>query len=119
MCQEHFNVSRNSSNPKRVKCPDFVPEYIVSPAVHVTKIPKELPPAEAAPLLCGRCWNFVLLFFLPVNANSIGIAGIAMYSSIKKTKTRPGDWLVIPGAGGGLGHMYVTLICSIPIYRTF
>ena len=29
-----------------------------------------------------------------------------MYSSIKKTKTRPGDWLAILGAGGGLGHMY-------------
>lgn len=35
------------------------------------------------------------------------IAGIAMYSSIMKTRTRPGDWLVLPGAGGGLGHMYV------------
>lgn len=30
-----------------------------------------------------------------------------MYSSIMKTKTRPGDYLVIIGAGGGLGHMYV------------
>ncbi len=29
-----------------------------------------------------------------------------MYSSIKKTKARPGDWIVILGAGGGLGHMY-------------
>lgn len=34
------------------------------------------------------------------------IAGIAMYSSIMKTKTRPGDWIAILGAGGGLGHMY-------------
>ena len=30
-----------------------------------------------------------------------------MYSSIMKTKTRPGDYLAIIGAGGGLGHMYV------------
>jgi D-arabinose 1-dehydrogenase-like Zn-dependent alcohol dehydrogenase len=29
-----------------------------------------------------------------------------MYSSIMKTKTRPGDYLAILGAGGGLGHMY-------------
>jgi hypothetical protein len=29
-----------------------------------------------------------------------------MYSSIKKTKARPGDSIVILGAGGGLGHMY-------------
>jgi D-arabinose 1-dehydrogenase-like Zn-dependent alcohol dehydrogenase len=29
-----------------------------------------------------------------------------MYSSIMKTKTRPGNYLAILGAGGGLGHMY-------------
>ena len=34
-----------------------------------------------------------------------------MYSSILKTKTRPGDWIVLPGAGGGLGHMYVDASC--------
>ncbi|KAJ5087598.1 Alcohol dehydrogenase superfamily zinc-type [Penicillium angulare] len=28
-----------------------------------------------------------------------------MYSSIKKSKARPGDWLAILGAGGGLGHI--------------
>jgi D-arabinose 1-dehydrogenase-like Zn-dependent alcohol dehydrogenase len=32
-----------------------------------------------------------------------------MYSSIMKTKTRPGDWIVLPGAGGGLGHMYALI----------
>ncbi|KAL2826041.1 hypothetical protein BJY01DRAFT_229923 [Aspergillus pseudoustus] len=68
--------------------PGTFQQYIVSPAAHVTKIPSELPPDEAAPLLC---------------------AGIAMYSSIMKTKTRPGDWIVLPGAGGGLGHMGVQI----------
>ncbi|KAL4931317.1 zinc-dependent alcohol dehydrogenase [Aspergillus undulatus] len=68
--------------------PGTFQQYIVSPAVHVTKIPAQLPPDEAAPLLC---------------------AGIAMYSSIMKTKTRPGDWIVLPGAGGGLGHMGVQI----------
>ncbi|CAI7652998.1 unnamed protein product [Penicillium manginii] len=63
-------------------------EYIVSPALHVTKIPSEIPPELAAPLLC---------------------AGIAMYSSIMKTKPRPGDWIAILGAGGGLGHMGVQI----------
>jgi hypothetical protein len=28
-------------------------EYIVSPALHVTKIPEQLSPDSAAPLLCG------------------------------------------------------------------
>ncbi|KAE8372415.1 chaperonin 10-like protein [Aspergillus bertholletiae] len=68
--------------------PGTFQQYIVSPAIHVTKIPSEIAPDVAAPLLC---------------------AGIAMYSSIMKTKTRPGDWIVLPGAGGGLGHMGVQI----------
>ncbi|PYI17716.1 alcohol dehydrogenase [Aspergillus violaceofuscus CBS 115571] len=68
--------------------PGTFQQYIVSPANHVTIIPPNLEPDVAAPLLC---------------------AGIAMYSSIMKTKTRPGDWIVIPGAGGGLGHMGIQI----------
>ncbi|KAF5855321.1 hypothetical protein ETB97_009440, partial [Aspergillus alliaceus] len=68
--------------------PGTFQQYIVSPAVHVTRIPSQLAPDEAAPLLC---------------------AGISMYSSIMKTKARPGDWIVLPGAGGGLGHMGVQI----------
>ena len=37
-----------------------------------------------------------------------GVAGLTMYSAIAKAKLRPGDWLAIPGAGGGLGHLYVS-----------
>ncbi|KAF3394419.1 hypothetical protein F1880_004882 [Penicillium rolfsii] len=68
--------------------PGTFQQYLVSPAVHATKIPSGLAPDTAAPLLC---------------------AGIAMYSSIKKTKARPGDYIVILGAGGGLGHMGVQI----------
>ncbi|KAJ6108586.1 Alcohol dehydrogenase 1 [Penicillium sp. IBT 18751x] len=68
--------------------PGTFQQYIVSPAIHVTRIPSELSPDTAAPLLC---------------------AGIAMYSSIMKTSSRPGDWIVIIGAGGGLGHMGVQI----------
>lgn len=42
-----------------------------------------------------------------------------MYSSIKKARARPGDWLAIIGAGGGLGHMYAALALSIhPVVST-
>ncbi|KAJ9285927.1 hypothetical protein DTO021C3_6488 [Paecilomyces variotii] len=68
--------------------PGTFQQYIVAPALHVTKIPPQLSPDEAAPLLC---------------------AGIATYSSIMKTKTGPGDWLVLLGAGGGLGHMGIQI----------
>lgn len=30
-----------------------------------------------------------------------------MYSAISKANLRPQNWLVIIGAGGGLGHLYV------------
>ncbi|KAJ6012040.1 hypothetical protein N7522_002395 [Penicillium canescens] len=68
--------------------PGTFQQYIVSPACHVTKIPEQVSPDTAAPLLC---------------------AGIAMYSSIMKTKTRPGNYLAILGAGGGLGHMGIQI----------
>ncbi|KAJ8198467.1 hypothetical protein LV164_004958 [Aspergillus fumigatus] len=71
-----------------VNVPGTFQQFIVSPAEHVTIIPPELDPDTAAPLLC---------------------AGIAMYSSIMKTKTRPGDWIAILGAGGGLGHMGIQI----------
>lgn len=63
-------------------------QYIAAPARDVTRLPKELKSETLAPLLC---------------------AGLAMYSSISKAKLKPGDWLVLPGAGGGLGHLGVQI----------
>ncbi|PKY01487.1 alcohol dehydrogenase [Aspergillus campestris IBT 28561] len=82
------NTACPSQKNAGANVPGTFQQYLVSPAIHVTKIPSELEPDVAAPLLC---------------------AGIAMYSSILKTKTRPGDWIVLPGAGGGLGHMGVQI----------
>lgn len=30
-----------------------------------------------------------------------------MYSAITKTNLPPNGWLLLPGAGGGLGHLFV------------
>ncbi|KAL4979919.1 hypothetical protein BDW66DRAFT_167787 [Aspergillus desertorum] len=87
ICARNNTACPNQKNAG-ANVPGTFQQYIVSPAVHVTKIPPQLSPDKAAPLLC---------------------AGIAMYSSIMKTKTRPGDWIVLPGAGGGLGHMGVQI----------
>jgi propanol-preferring alcohol dehydrogenase len=34
-------------------------------------------------------------------------AGVTVYRAIKHSQTTQGDWIVIPGAGGGLGHLAV------------
>lgn len=31
--------------------------------------------------------------------------GVTVYRALKYSETSPGDWVVIPGAGGGLGHL--------------
>jgi len=63
-------------------------QYMVSPYKFVTRIPEQLRSEAAAPLLC---------------------AGISIYSAIKKCNLQEGEWLVLPGAGGGLGHIGVQI----------
>jgi propanol-preferring alcohol dehydrogenase len=59
-------------------------QYIVAPAKDVSRIPDGLSSEVVAPLLC---------------------AGLTMYSAVGKTSLKPGQWLALPGAGGGLGHL--------------
>jgi propanol-preferring alcohol dehydrogenase len=58
-------------------------EYLIADPEYVAHIPNGLDPKLAAPLIC---------------------AGITTYKGIKETKARPGEWIVISGAGG-LGHL--------------
>ncbi|KAL3665607.1 hypothetical protein V7S43_009641 [Phytophthora oleae] len=59
-------------------------QWCVSFADHVTPIPKEFPMHAAAPILC---------------------AGVTVYKALKEIGGQCGDFVVIPGAGGGLGHL--------------
>ncbi|KAF9031520.1 GroES-like protein [Hymenopellis radicata] len=61
-------------------------EYTVSFVNHVTPIPANMPSDEAASILC---------------------AGVTVYRAIKYSQTQHGDWIVLPGAGGGLGHLAI------------
>ncbi|EJD02297.1 mannitol-1-phosphate dehydrogenase [Fomitiporia mediterranea MF3/22] len=61
-------------------------QYVVSFVHHVTPIPKNLDSAGAASILC---------------------AGVTVYKALKNSNTKVGDYVVIPGAGGGLGHLAV------------
>jgi alcohol dehydrogenase/propanol-preferring alcohol dehydrogenase len=60
-------------------------EYMVAPASAVAHVPAELPPVEAAPLLC---------------------AGITTFNALRNAGARPGDVVAVLGLGG-LGHLAV------------
>ncbi|KAI5256318.1 GroES-like protein [Aureobasidium subglaciale] len=64
--------------------PGTYQQYVLGPADYVTPIPDELDSAAAAPMLC---------------------AGVTVYSAFRKSTARSGDFVVLLGAGGGLGHI--------------
>jgi D-arabinose 1-dehydrogenase-like Zn-dependent alcohol dehydrogenase len=60
-------------------------EYMVAPASAVALMPSDLPPVDAAPLLC---------------------AGLTTFNSLRNSGARPGDVVAVLGLGG-LGHLGV------------
>ncbi|PGH35072.1 hypothetical protein GX50_02103 [[Emmonsia] crescens] len=68
--------------------PGTFQQYILGPASYVTPIPDSVPSDVAAPLLC---------------------AGVTVYSALKRSRAKPGNWVIISGAGGGLGHIATQL----------
>jgi alcohol dehydrogenase, propanol-preferring len=60
-------------------------QYALAQADYLGRLPKNLSFVEAAPILC---------------------AGVTTYKGLKETETRPGEWVVISGAGG-LGHIAI------------
>lgn len=61
-------------------------QYAIAKAAHVARIPKEVSLEAVAPVLC---------------------AGITVYKGLKESGVRPGQWVAIVGAGGGLGNMAI------------
>ncbi|KAH6675626.1 alcohol dehydrogenase-like protein [Halenospora varia] len=64
--------------------PGTFQQYALAPANYVTPIPDALSSQDAAPMLC---------------------AGVTTYSALRKSGAQSGQWVVIAGAGGGLGHL--------------
>jgi alcohol dehydrogenase, propanol-preferring len=60
-------------------------QYALAQADYLGRIPEGLSFVDAAPILC---------------------AGVTTYKGLKETETRPGEWVVISGAGG-LGHVAI------------
>lgn len=61
-------------------------QYCPAYTSQLTPIPDNIPLEEAAPILC---------------------AGVTVYKALKNSKARAGQWVAIPGAGGGLGSLAV------------
>jgi D-arabinose 1-dehydrogenase-like Zn-dependent alcohol dehydrogenase len=65
----------------------FLPlRYVISPARYTTRIPEGVSDLHAGPIMCS---------------------GATIWSALKKANLKAGDWVVIPGAGGGVGHFGV------------
>lgn len=60
-------------------------EYMVAPVSSLARMPSELPPVDAAPLMC---------------------AGLTTFNALRNSGARPGDVVAILGLGG-LGHLGV------------
>lgn len=97
-CEVDETACPNQNNSGRNVRGTFA-QYIAAPARDVTLLPPVINPATGkedpnlssellAPLLC---------------------AGLSMASSIRKSGVQAGEWLVLPGAGGGLGHLGVQI----------
>ncbi|KAJ5173116.1 Polyketide synthase enoylreductase [Penicillium capsulatum] len=61
-------------------------EYIALDADYLTVLPDDVDPRVMGPVLC---------------------AGLTAYKAVLNANVRPGSWLVVVGAGGGLGHLAV------------
>lgn len=61
-------------------------EYALGQGSQVAHIPDSVPLDVAAPILC---------------------AGLTVYKGLKESEVKPGQWVCISGAGGGLGHLAV------------
>ncbi|CAK7234641.1 hypothetical protein SCUCBS95973_009003 [Sporothrix curviconia] len=66
--------------------PGTFQQYCITSAQYATPIPASLDLAAAAPLMCG---------------------GVSVYAGLKRSGLQLGDWVVVSGAGGGLGHLAI------------
>ncbi|CAG1963040.1 unnamed protein product [Fusarium graminearum] len=88
----HNNCPKQLNTGKHV--PGTLQEYMIADARYVTKIPDGVSSEVAAPLLC---------------------AGLTMAGAVSKLEgyAEKGDWVVILGSGGGLGHLGVQIAARL------
>lgn len=98
VCQRGFanNCAKQLNTGRHV--PGTLQQYTVADARFITKIADGLSSEVAAPLLC---------------------AGLTMAGAVSHldNELQPGDWVVISGSGGGLGHIGVQIAARIKKFR--
>lgn len=76
---------------------------------YVTPIPEGLDSAAVTPLLCavshGKYFQINLLTTASDPFRSFFTQGLTIYKALKESNAKPGQWVSISGAGGGLGHL--------------
>lgn len=70
-------------------------QYAIAKAAHVARLPAGCDLEAVAPVLC---------------------AGITVYKGLKESGARPGQWVAIVGAGGGLGSMAIQYAKAMGIH---
>lgn len=84
------NCASQTNTGKHV--PGTLAQYVVAARAHISRIPDGLVSEVAAPLLC---------------------AGLTMAGALRPLgHLERGDWVVISGSGGGLGHVGVQLVAA-------
>ncbi|OJJ45513.1 hypothetical protein ASPZODRAFT_621519 [Penicilliopsis zonata CBS 506.65] len=76
-------------------------EYIALDADYLTQLPDDVNPAEIGPVLCAGLTAY------KVSIISLFLHGLTNFQAVLNTQIKPGNWLVVVGAGGGLGHLAV------------
>jgi len=75
--------------------PGTFQQFCLAPANYVTPIPASVAEHDLpgfAPLMC---------------------AGLAVYTGVKRSGARFGDWVAVQGAGGGLGHLAIQYAAAL------
>jgi propanol-preferring alcohol dehydrogenase len=89
-CEFCLNGTDELHCPKQVNCgftaPGTFQQYAISDGRYTSRIPEGVKDEEAGPIMCG---------------------GVTAYTACKRSAVKPGQWIVITGAGGGLGHFGV------------
>lgn len=77
-------------------------EYIALDAGYLTILPNDIDPVVIGPVLCAGltaykvCWNARFSNWMS--------SDIWMYQAVLNAEVRVGDWVVVVGATGGIGH---------------